>query len=92
LTDIPWRPDYVTKVFGKLRTAHNLPSLSFKDLRHYQATMLLANGAGLPTVQKRLGHARGGATTLKVYAHSLDEHDRQAALIIEDQRRQGRTG
>jgi len=48
-------------------------------LRHYNATELLAAGADLRTVAGRLGHAGGGATTLRVYAAYIDEASAKAA-------------
>jgi integrase len=51
-------------------------------LRHYSATELLTAGVDLRTVAGRLGHAGGGATTLRVYAAWVGESDRRAAEIL----------
>jgi len=43
---------------------------------------LLAGGVDIRTVAGRLGHAGGGATTLKVYAAWVASADRSAAGLI----------
>lgn len=58
-----------------------LPDLAFHELRHTQATLLLANGTDVKTVQNRMGHAKS-STTLDMYAHALPENDRAAANLI----------
>jgi integrase len=44
---------------------------------------LTAGGVDLRTVSGRIGHAGGGATTLRVYTHFLAAADRQAAEVLE---------
>lgn len=63
------------------RESHGFPGLKFHELRHTQATQLLANGVDVKTVQARLGHS-DPALTLKWYAHSIEENDRQAAALL----------
>ncbi len=45
------------------------------------ATTLLANGTDVATVAMRLGHA-SPVTTMRVYAHVLEAHDRNAAALM----------
>lgn len=52
------------------------------ELRHTQATQLLANGADVKTVQTRLGHA-SASITLNFYAHAVPGNDEKAAGIME---------
>lgn len=93
LDDTVYRPDYITKTIRKIRERLGLrPEVSIKSIRHYQATMLLSSGIGLPDVAGRMGHAGGGATTVRVYGHAIAERDIDSALIIEAKRREGRTG
>lgn len=61
----------------------NFEGLKFHELRHTQATLLFARGADIKSVQKRLGHSTA-TLTLNLYAHSMEEQDRQAATIMED--------
>lgn len=63
------------------REANGFTDLKFHELRHTQATQLLANGVDLKTVQTRLGHA-DASLTLNWYAHALPENDRAAAHLI----------
>lgn len=53
------------------------------ELRHTQATQLLANGADVKTVQARLGHA-SAAITLNFYAHAVPGNDEKAADLMEE--------
>lgn len=53
------------------------------DLRHAQATLLIAKGFDVKTVQKRLGHA-SASTTLDIYAASLPNNDGQCPDAIMD--------
>lgn len=65
----------------RFRTDNGFPDLKFHELRHTQATQLLANGVDVKTVQARLGHANA-STTLDYYAHALSENDQRAADLI----------
>jgi integrase len=50
----------------------------FHDLRHASASLLLANGVDVKTVQSRLGHS-AAAITMDIYAHALDRGQQIAA-------------
>lgn len=50
----------------------------FHDLRHATASLLLAGGVDVKTVQSRLGHA-AASTTMNIYAHALDRGQQTAA-------------
>lgn len=52
--------------------------LKFHELRHTQATLLISNGADIKTVQNRLGHSTA-ALTMDIYAHAIEQNDREAA-------------
>lgn len=70
------------------RDAHGFEGLRFHELRHTQATQLLANGVDVKTVQARLGHA-SASLTLDQYAHALPANDRRAAELLGDVLRGG---
>lgn len=78
----PWRPDYATAEYAKLRLAAGVPAtVRLHDLRHFVATQLLAAGVPLRTVSGRLGHTQT-ATTADRYGHVLPAADREAATVI----------
>ncbi|MFD8494937.1 tyrosine-type recombinase/integrase [Amycolatopsis sp. NPDC059657] len=55
--DEPIRPDSVTHLFRRLNTESGLPPVRLHDLRHGAASLSLAAGNDLKTVQALLGHA-----------------------------------
>jgi integrase len=74
----PWVPNDVTKDFIRLRNKVGLNDVRLHDLRHFTATRLLAAGVPIRTISGRLGHANA-STTLGVYAHFVQDSDRDAA-------------
>ncbi|WP_018640747.1 site-specific integrase [Parafrankia elaeagni] len=74
----PLIPDDVTSHFKELVTAAGLPPVRLHDLRHGAATLALAAGADIKTVQELLGHA-SIAITADTYAHILPELAREVA-------------
>lgn len=74
----PWHPDHFTHGYRELADALDICE-PLKNLRHFNATQLLAAGVDLRTTAGRLGHTDGGATTLKVYADWMPATDRRAA-------------
>lgn len=55
--------------------------LTFHELRHTQATLLIGNGADIKTVQNRLGHS-SASLTMDIYSHAIEQNDRAAAEDI----------
>ncbi|PZO70256.1 MAG: hypothetical protein DI634_03550, partial [Kocuria palustris] len=95
----PLRPERVDRLFHRLtdkvmvpeaRERPDSPLVSLRrvrlhDLRHGQASMMLAAGVDMNVVSKRLGHSRSSFTA-DVYSHLLegvgrDAAERAAALI-----------
>ena len=68
--------------FRKFREGNELPKLSFHQLRHTNASLLIGLGTNIQTVSKRLGHSRTSTTT-DIYAHALQRPDREAADNLE---------
>ncbi|WP_280204100.1 tyrosine-type recombinase/integrase [Nocardia farcinica] len=63
----------------------------FHDLRHYLASLLIANGANIKVVQARLRHATA-KTTLDTYGHlwpDTDESTRQVIAAVLAERGEG---
>lgn len=63
------------------RKGIGFPDLKIHELRHSQATQLLAHGADIKTVQSRLGHA-SASLTLNQYAHAVPANDQNAAALM----------
>ncbi|MGW0626070.1 tyrosine-type recombinase/integrase [Streptomyces sp. NPDC002758] len=81
----PLRPDDVTKLFVALVDAAGLRRVRLHDLRHGQASLMLAAGVELAIVSKRLGHSSISITS-DTYSHLLggvgrDAADRASALV-----------
>lgn len=79
--DRPCDPDGLTHKYAAMCASVGIDS-HLHALRHYAATELLTSGVDVRTVAGRLGHAGGGATTLRVYAAWKEEADRHAAAIL----------
>ena len=62
----PMAPCTVTRIVKRFMHTNGLPDMSPHDLRHTCATLLLATGADIKSVQTILGHA-DAATTLRYY-------------------------
>jgi len=65
-------------VWYPIRESVGIPdTFVFHDLRHTQASLLLAAGVDLKVIQKRLGH-RDFATTANTYSHLLQNAQNEA--------------
>lgn len=71
-------PQYVSRLFQKIRKqADPLPELTFHDLRHCHASLLLAGGADISIVSKLLGHS-SIAVTADIYVYMMKVIGQQA--------------
>jgi integrase len=74
-------PDGFSQWWRKFCKAQGFEELKFHSLRHTQATLLIAQGVDIKTVQNRLGHTLA-STTLDLYAGVIPAKDREAADLI----------
>ncbi|VXB26123.1 Integrase [Nocardioides sp. AX2bis] len=72
----PLKPQYVTRLFEKLRVQAALPRMTFHGQRHQSASLMLASGADLTIVSKLLGHS-DTAVTGDLYSHLLSSKARE---------------
>ena len=71
-------PGYISAAFNKLLKKYSLPHIRFHDLRDTAATLMLANGIDLKTIQNYLGH-RSYNVTVDRYIHPDFEEMAKAA-------------
>lgn len=76
-------PRELDRWWGTFRKSVGLDDWVLHELRHTQATLLLAEGVDVKTVAARLGHS-SPSVTLNMYAHSMPEVDRNAAQAMGD--------
>ena len=77
-------PGYVSKKFQKILTKNpELPKIRFHDLRHTNASMMLASGIDMKTMSERLGHSQIGIT-MDLYAHVSVDMQRKAIKKLEE--------
>ena len=74
----PFHPDSITQKWERFVAKHKLPPIRLHDLRHSNATAMIAAGVNAKVVQHRLGHANV-SITLNTYTHVLPEMDQEAA-------------
>ncbi|MBL0886189.1 tyrosine-type recombinase/integrase [Myceligenerans indicum] len=59
-----------------------MSGLTFHDLRHYYASLLIRHGASVKAVQARLGH-KNASETLDTYSHLWPDEDDQTRAAID---------
>jgi integrase len=74
----PLKPQYVTRLFDKLRARAHLPVMTLHGLRHMSASLMIASGTELVVVSKRLGHSSISITS-DIYGHLIGSASRDAA-------------
>jgi len=75
-----YKPDKVSVRVTELATKAGLDGMGLHSLRHSHASQLLSDGAPIPAVAKRLGHANANVT-LAIYAHALPVDEEAAAEL-----------
>lgn len=60
-----------------------LPKISFHDLRHTHATILLLHGENIKVISERLGH-ESVKITLDTYSHVLPTMEEHTSLLLEN--------
>jgi integrase len=88
VTDEIGRPTTPWAIERAVRTARKRvegmpPGFRFQDLRHYFASLLIASGADVKVVQKRMRHA-SAMTTLNTYGHMWPDADESTRTAVAD--------
>ena len=81
--DGSWRtPNSVSTAWSRLAADLGFPEITLHALRHAHVSSLIASGADVVTVSRRIGHA-DASITLRVYSHLFGNTDQVAADITE---------
>lgn len=64
----PFKPNYVTQHFKLFLRNNSLREITFHELRHTCASLLLKSGVSMKDIQEWLGHS-SYSTTANIYAH-----------------------
>lgn len=81
--DKPRAPSAITHRVKRFMKKNGLPDLSPHDLRHSCATLLVANGADIKSIQEILGHT-DASTTLNFYVGTNLERMKEATRKLGD--------
>ena len=80
----PFDPDNLMyRVFKPAARAAGMPELTFHDLRHTGASLMIAAGCHVKVIAEQMGHSDGGGLVLKRYGHLYKGARRQAAVALE---------
>jgi integrase len=79
----PLFPRNLERTFVTLKRRAEVPHVTFHDLRHWHASMLIEQGVDIRLIAKRLGHA-GPHITLRTYVHLFDRDQQVEAISLDD--------
>lgn len=80
---VPIRPDSVTQFWGRAVKKYGLKKITFHDLRHSSASLMLSEDINMKVIQERLGH-KNIKTTMNIYTHVTKKDDEKASDIFKD--------
>ncbi len=75
--------NFMNRVFKPAARAASIPELTFHDLRHSGASLMIAAGCNVKAIAEQMGHADGGALVLRRYGHLYKGARKQAAIALE---------
>lgn len=78
----PYLPNAVTRFWGRFIKRTGLRAISFHDLRHTSASIMIREGINPKSVQARLRH-KNIHTTMDTYVHSDDSDDKVAGQTFD---------
>jgi len=77
----PIHPQTPSKWFSKWLARIGLPKITFHQLRHTHASILISQKVDIASIARRLGH-NNIQTTLSTYAHAFEEADYEIANLL----------
>lgn len=69
--------------WNKIIKRHELKHITFHQLRHSCASLMVKRGVNFKVIQERLGHANIGIT-LDLYSHLEEDQHKESANVFED--------
>jgi integrase len=75
--------NFYNRVFKPAACHAGIPELTFHDLRHTGASLMIAAGCHVKVIAEQMGHADGGALVLRRYGHLYKGARKQAAIATE---------
>jgi integrase len=79
---VPFQPHSISTFWRRFINREGLKKISFHDLRHSSASLLISEGINMKVVQQRLGH-KDIKTTLNIYSHVTKKDDEKASAIFD---------
>ena len=77
------RHHFMGRAFKPAARAMGIPELTFHDLRHTGASLMIAARCHVKVIAEQMGHSDGGALVLRRYGHLYKGARKQAALALE---------
>ncbi len=75
--------NFMGRIFKPAARAAGIPELTFHDLRHTGASLMIAAGCHVKVIAEQMGHSDGGGLVLRRYGHLYKGARRQAAEALE---------
>lgn len=75
--------NFMARVFKPAARAAGFPELTFHDLRHTGASLMIAAGCHVKVISEQMGHSDGGALVLRRYGHLYHGARQHAAAALE---------
>ncbi len=75
--------NFMGRVFRPAAAAARIPEVTFHDLRHTGASLMIAAGCHVKVIAEQMGHSDGGALVLRRYGHLYKGARAQAAAALE---------
>lgn len=79
----PMNKDTPSKWFRRFADEHGFKGITFHDLRHAHASILVSHNLDIAAIAARMGHS-DATVTLSTYTHPFEAHDQQAAQILDN--------
>jgi integrase len=75
--------NFMSRVFKPAAKAAGIPELTFHDLRHTGASLMIAAGCHVKVIAEQMGYSDGGGLVLKRYGHLYKGARLAAAAVLE---------